>query len=50
MQMGKSACNKIVRIQNKYSHFSFNHERISQLLDFIIKMPPEDCSHDRGHK
>ena len=28
----------------------FNQEKVSQLLDFIIKMPEEDASHDRGHK
>ncbi len=29
---------------------SFNHEKMSEMLDYIIKMPPADCSHDRGHK
>lgn len=29
---------------------SFNHEKLSEMLDYIIKMPPDECSHDRGHK
>jgi hypothetical protein len=28
----------------------FNHEKLSEMLDYIIKMPPTECSHDRGHK
>ena len=27
-----------------------NREKVSELLDYILKMPPEGCSHDRGHK
>lgn len=28
----------------------FDHDKVKELVDFIISMPPEDCSHDRGHK
>eukprot|EP00347_Sterkiella_histriomuscorum_P002974 403366086 len=28
----------------------FDHDKVSQLIEYIINMPPEGCSHDRGHK
>lgn len=30
--------------------YSFTHERMETLLDYLLKMPPDGCSHDRGHK
>jgi len=30
--------------------FSFNKKRIDELLEYIVTMPEEDSSHDRGHK
>lgn len=31
-------------------HYSFNKTRVNELIDYITVMPPDDCSHDRGHK
>ncbi|CDW85807.1 UNKNOWN [Stylonychia lemnae] len=28
----------------------FDHDKVAEMIDFIIKMPPEGCTHDRGHK
>jgi hypothetical protein len=30
--------------------FSFNHERMKQLIDYITVMPAENANHDVGHK
>ena len=27
-----------------------NEERINELIELLIEMPPENCTHDRGHK
>ena len=29
---------------------SFSHQRMETLLDYLLIMPPDLCSHDRGHK
>jgi hypothetical protein len=29
---------------------SFNHDRAEELLNLVTSMPPEDASHERGHK
>jgi len=29
---------------------SFNQKRVDELIDFLTVMPPDGCSHDRGHK
>ena len=29
--------------------YSFTRENVRKMLKFIITMPPEGCSHDRGH-
>jgi hypothetical protein len=29
---------------------SFDHEKIKKLVDLITIMPPEEASHNRGHK
>jgi hypothetical protein len=31
-------------------HYSFNKTRVDELIDYITVMPPDGCSHDRGHK
>ena len=31
-------------------YYSFDREKVGQLIDLITKMPPEECTHDRGHK
>lgn len=51
MQVGKPKSHQIVILTylNNLSN-SFNHEKLSEMLDYIIKMPPAECSHDRGHK
>ena len=45
----KKSSNSNPYIFNNLSN-SFNHEKLSEMLDYIIKMPPAECSHDRGHK
>ena len=30
--------------------YSFNHEKLRKLVDYITVMPPEGASHARGHK
>ena len=30
--------------------FSFNEKRCFELIEYLIEMPPQDCTHDRGHK
>ena len=30
--------------------FSFNEKRCFELIQYLIEMPPDDCTHDRGHK
>jgi hypothetical protein len=30
--------------------YSFTHQKLARLVDYITQMPPDDCSHDRGHK
>jgi phosphatidylinositol kinase/protein kinase (PI-3 family) len=49
--MGQPKSHQIVipKFLNNLSN-SFNHEKLSEMLDYIIKMPPTECSHDRGHK
>lgn len=29
---------------------SFDREKVGQLLNYVISMPPENASHDQGHK
>ena len=45
----KRSSNSNSTLLNNLSN-SFNHEKLSEMLDYIIKMPPAECSHDRGHK
>ena len=30
--------------------FSFNEKRCFELIEYLIEVPPADCTHDRGHK
>lgn len=30
--------------------FSFNHDKMKKLIDFITVMPPDDATKNRGHK
>jgi hypothetical protein len=30
--------------------YSFDHAKIKQLIDLITVMPPDNASHNRGHK
>ena len=36
--------------QNKYLIEFLDKEKIKQMIDYIIKEPPSDASHDKGHK
>lgn len=48
--MGQLEGHQIVTILITIDIYSFNHEKMSEMLDYIIKMPPAESSHDRGHK
>ena len=30
--------------------YSFNEKRCYELIEYLTEMPPQDCTHDRGHK
>jgi hypothetical protein len=30
--------------------YSFDHDKMKDLVDLITVMPPENASHNRGHK
>ena len=38
-----------IRYNSKLQKF-MDRRRVSELLDFVIKMPEKDASHTRGHK
>jgi hypothetical protein len=47
--MGQPENNQIVRLSLS-CECSFTHEKLEEMIEMITKMPPEGCSHDRGHK
>jgi len=49
VQMGQSKARKIVSHSSYFNTDSFTREKVNQMLKFIIEMPPEGCSHTRGH-
>ena len=39
-----------IRWGNKKVLQFLNTNRVTELVNYITQMPPEDCTHDRGHK
>jgi len=42
--------NVIITLNLLFAIFSFNNQRIHELVDYLTVMPPDGSSHDRGHK
>lgn len=52
MQVGQLENYQIVRMdtEDPNSFFSFTHEKLAQMIEMMTEMPPDGCSHNRGHK
>jgi hypothetical protein len=42
--------NSLDSISFAFNSHSFDHDKLKKLIDYITAMPPQNATHQRGHK